>query len=392
MKISILCPNLSGNCLGRAYLLAKILQRKYEVEIVGCAFKGRIWPPLANSKDVELKYINIRQIPVSYWQLIKLFKQKIDGDIIYVSKPMLVSFGVGLFRKWLGKKPLVLDIDDWEMGFVKEKYRRNSVAHNLFSLIRSGIYFYEPYSIWSAWACEKAVGLADAVTVSGTFLKQKFGGTIIAHARDTELLDPALHNKNSARQKYNIPENKKVIMFFGTPTPYKGIEDLVKAVGLIDNDDLILVVVGIDITKEYCRTLVESAKQTLGTDRFIGLNFQPFGAIPEILSMADIMAIPQRKSKASQGQLPAKVFDAMAMAKPIIATNVADLPQILDGCGWVVEPEDPKALAETISYILENPSEAKQAGQEARKKCIENYSYNALAETLSQIFENIKKA
>ena len=35
MKISILSPDLSHNCLGRAYLLVKILQRRYEVEIIG---------------------------------------------------------------------------------------------------------------------------------------------------------------------------------------------------------------------------------------------------------------------------------------------------------------------------------------------------------------------
>jgi len=38
MKISILPPDLSHNCLGRAYLLAKILQRHYEVEIIGPMF------------------------------------------------------------------------------------------------------------------------------------------------------------------------------------------------------------------------------------------------------------------------------------------------------------------------------------------------------------------
>jgi len=38
MKISILTPDLSHNCLGRAYLLVKILQRHYKVEIVGPIF------------------------------------------------------------------------------------------------------------------------------------------------------------------------------------------------------------------------------------------------------------------------------------------------------------------------------------------------------------------
>ena len=38
MKISILSPDLYHNCLGRAYLLAKILQMHYEVEIIGPMF------------------------------------------------------------------------------------------------------------------------------------------------------------------------------------------------------------------------------------------------------------------------------------------------------------------------------------------------------------------
>jgi hypothetical protein len=38
MKVTILSPNLSSNCLGRAYLLAKVLERRYEVEVVGSLF------------------------------------------------------------------------------------------------------------------------------------------------------------------------------------------------------------------------------------------------------------------------------------------------------------------------------------------------------------------
>ena len=50
MKISILSPDLSHNCLGRAYLLAKVLQRHYKVEIIGPVFRYGIWEPVANDK------------------------------------------------------------------------------------------------------------------------------------------------------------------------------------------------------------------------------------------------------------------------------------------------------------------------------------------------------
>ena len=59
MKISALCADLSSNCLGRAYLLVKILQRRYDVNIVGPLFGDRIWEPVANDKSITYKYMKI---------------------------------------------------------------------------------------------------------------------------------------------------------------------------------------------------------------------------------------------------------------------------------------------------------------------------------------------
>ena len=44
----------------------------------------------------------------------------------------------------------------------------------------------------------------------------------------------------------------------------------------------------------------------------------------------------------------------MAMANLIVATEVSNLPQILDGCGIVVEPDSPESLAETIEILVED--------------------------------------
>jgi glycosyltransferase involved in cell wall biosynthesis len=49
--------------------------------------------------------------------------------------------------------------------------------------------------------------------------------------------------------------------------------------------------------------------------------------------------------QATVGQIPAKLFDAMAMAKPIVATDVNDFAGILDGCGLVVKPGMPEEPA-----------------------------------------------
>lgn len=384
MKISILSPDLSDNCLGRAYLLAKILQRRYEVEIVGPVFGNGIWKPVANDKSITYKFVNITGRFKPYLQIRKL-SQKIDGDVIYASKPLFTSFGVGLLIKVVQKKPLILDIDDWEMGFKKESNKSLSLSHSIKDLVSSGLFLYGMGSYWNILFMEKLAPFSDKITVSNTFLKDKFGGAIACHGRDTKAFDPKRFNIDLVKEKYGIEKSKKIVMFFGTPRLHKGIEDLIKAISVIEDQDVVLVIVGIDDRDQYSKNLAKTTKKTLGR-RFKGFGLQPFETVPEFLTMADIVVIPQRKNFSTMGQMPAKVFDAMAMAKPIIASKISDLPEILDGCGWIVEPENPEQLAEKIQYVLDNSEEAKAMGNKARQKCIEKYSWDAMEEILLKVF------
>jgi len=385
MKISILTPDLSHNCLGRAYLLAKVLQRRYEIEIVGPIFGDGIWEPVADDKTIEYKSVKISGRFKPYWQIKELAK-KIDGDVVYASKPLFTSFGIGLLKKALKRKPLILDIDDWQMGFVKESYNKLSVYRRFRFIVSSTLYFYNLGSYWNNLINEELMHFADEVTVSNNFLKKKYGGTIVWHGRDVDNFNPQKYNKKLLREKYKINDSKKVIMFLGTPREHKGVEILINAVSMIKNKDIVLFIVGIGDNDNYAKKLTKTAKEMLG-DKYKGFGIQPFEKIPEFLTLADVVVIPQKNNFATIGQVPAKVFDAMAMAKPIIATNVSDLPEILDGCGWIVEPENPEKLAEAIQNVLDNPEEAEKMGQNARQKCIEKYSWDAMEEVLLKIFK-----
>jgi hypothetical protein len=54
-KISILTPTISENAMGRAYLIAKLLQPKYSVTIVGNGSIENIWRPVKNDKTINYK-------------------------------------------------------------------------------------------------------------------------------------------------------------------------------------------------------------------------------------------------------------------------------------------------------------------------------------------------
>ncbi|MGA3359948.1 MAG: glycosyltransferase family 4 protein [Halobacteriota archaeon] len=412
MKIAILSPDLSHNCLGRAYLLAKVLERRYEVEVVGPLFGDEIWQPVVEDTSIAYKWTKLNQgfspswrfnalmtsfIP--YSQLNDLAK-RIDADAVYASKPLLTSFGLGLLKKLREHVPLVLDIDDWEMGFVKGYRLNDSVSaqdvsnrrkpHNPIKRLKSFLFslqrIYAHDSPLNARLGERLTRYADKITVSNTYLRNKFGGEIIYHARDTHAFDPSRFDREIFRAKYSVNEDDQIVMFLGSPMPHKGIMDLIQSVALIRNRNVKLILAGLNDKDPYSISVARTAQQALH-ERFRGFDEIPITRVPELLTVADVVVIPQKRDFASIGQLPAKVFDAMAMAKPVVATNVNDLPQILDGCGWIVEPGNPDELATAIAHILSNPEEANKIGQLARERCIEKYSWDALESQLVDIFE-----
>ena len=80
----------------------------------------------------------------------------------------------------------------------------------------------------------------------------------------------------------------------------------------------------------------------------------------------------------------------MAMAKPIISTNVSDLPEILDGCGIIVESSvDTMVLEKRIEMLLDDMFESSLIGARAREKCISHYSWDAMEKKIVPIFERL---
>ena len=177
----------------------------------------------------------------------------------------------------------------------------------------------------------------------------------------------------------------KIIMFLGTVRPHKGLEHIIQALNLLDRDDIRLMIIGAGTEPKY-----ENMLEEIGKGKVILKEKIPFNNIPQYLHAADIVVLPQKKTIQSYGQIPAKLFDAMAMAKPIIAADVSDLQMILNGCSIIVEPEDISGLADKIDWVCSNTLEAEKMGRRAREKCIADYSWDAMEEKLVAIFEKYK--
>ena len=373
MKISILCFDLSSNAFGRAWLLAQTLSRAYDVEIIGASRKGGIWAPMSDSK-IPVKEFMWDRYP-KFSRIKKNILDAIDGDLILASKLMPTSFGIGLQKKYSSGKPLIVDIDDWELGFFYHS--------GFWGRVGRFLNFSNPNGLPYVWRMERLVGEADAVSVSNRFLQKKFKGVLLPHCRDTSVLDPQKFNPDEIKERIGLPD-KKVVMFLGTPRPHKGIDDLLIALKQINIPGLRLVIIGAENQQEFLKGVDQSIR-----DRVVVLSKIPFQKLPEFLSAADIVAIPQRQTSDSVGQIPARLFDAMSMAKPIIATRVSDIPEVLEDCGYLVDPSEPSQLADCIQYILSHPGEAKAKGYAARERCKQRYDMHNLECGLHELVEHV---
>ncbi len=376
MKISVLCFDLSNNSFGRAALLARGLSRFYDVEIVGPSRRGGVWAPMEHV-DIPVKKFTWKRYP-AFSCVSQNILEAIDGDVILASKLMPTSFGIGLKKKYSSGKPLIVDIDDWELGFFYHSGIMGRVGRFL--------NFSNPNGLPYVWRMERLVEKADAVSVSNRFLQNKFGGTLLPHCRDTSDLDPQKFNPNMIKEKIGLA-GKKILMFLGTPRPHKGVDDLLAALKMIDNPDLRLVVIGVENEQEFLRGVDGAIR-----DRVVVLPKTPFDKLPEYLSAADILAIPQRRTSDSIGQMPAKIFDAMAMAKPILATRISDIPEVLGDCGYLVDPGEPVRLADAIQYILSHPDEARKKAVAARERCQQMYDMKNLELGLRDLVEQVASA
>jgi glycosyltransferase involved in cell wall biosynthesis len=375
VKISILCFDLSSNAFGRAWLLAQALSKFYDVEIIGSSRRGGIWSPMEQI-GIPVKKFTWGRYP-AFFNIKKSILDAIDGDVIIASKLMPTSFGVGLKKKYLSGKPLIVDIDDWELGFF--------LHSGLFGSIGRSLNFSNPNGLPYVWRMERLVDFADAISVSNRFLQNKFGGTLLPHCRDTSILDPIKFDPNRIKEKLGFP-GKKILMFLGTPRPHKGIDDLLSAFKNIKDPDLRLVIIGVENQREFLKGVDSSIR-----DRVSVLPKTPFNKLPEYLSAADIIAIPQRLTSDSIGQIPARLFDAMAMGKPIIATRISDIPEVLGDCGYLVDPNKPSQLADAVLHIMSHFNEALLKGLAARERCKQMYDMHNLESGLCKLVEQVTK-
>jgi glycosyltransferase involved in cell wall biosynthesis len=364
MKITVLSHNLSTNAVMRAHRLAVAARHFAEVTMLGPVEPDGPWPALP--PEPWIKTFEEKRFPRFWTSLLELMEAA-DGDVLIAVKPHLASYGAALVAAERRQAPVLLDLDDWDVALAPRSdwARKPSMAD-----------LRRPASAIYLSLLTRAIPGASAVTVASTALQQRFGGTLVPHGCLTELFEPAGQDVAAARREFGF--DGPTVLFAGTPRAHKGLKPLAKAVSQVPGARLAVL----------CRSedLIADEWTRLGVLRIPML---PYAALPRLLAAADVVAIPQLDTEAARCQMPMKVYDCMAMAKPIVASAISDLPVTLAGCGRLVPPGDVDRLAGAISDLLKDPKEAHALGERARQRCLQEFTMRHVADKLGAVVNQL---
>jgi glycosyltransferase involved in cell wall biosynthesis len=238
----------------------------------------------------------------------------------------------------------------------------------------------------TTWLLDHLAHHVPTRTVSNAWLKTRFGGTVIPHVRDARLLNPEQVDASALRQELDMTQGMWV-GFIGTVRPHKGLEDLISALKQAPSElGLFLAGLGDD---PFAQKIEQLALAELGASRVRVMPPFAFGMLGLVNSVPDIICVPSRDERGSRGQIPAKLFDALAMAKPVVVTAVNDMPAVVGDAGLTVAPSEPAQLAAAFAKLMAAPELRACLGARARQRFLENYAYESALPVLRKCISQI---
>lgn len=208
----------------------------------------------------------------------------------------------------------------------------------------------------------KAMRISDQVIA----IDHKTENAIHKYAPDVNVCyvpNPFDMDKVSGIQKDGL---QKVVIFIGWVVKAKGVEELLQAWERVHNrfKDWVLKIVG-PYSEEYLAYL----KTTYSQEQVVFEGEKKHDDALSILSQASIFTLPSY----TEG-FPNAVLEAMAFEKPIVATDVGAMPDMLEGCGIVVQKKDIDALESALVKLLVDEELRAKLGRAAKRKIEQEYS------------------
>lgn len=194
-------------------------------------------------------------------------------------------------------------------------------------------------------------------------------------------IDTCMYNPNTSgieiRRQFNIKSNETLLLYVGNLTKIKGIQVLIEAFKIIVKrfpDTKLLIALNMPLIKYESEAsdglyYTENGFEIKEMIKFYGLNKKIItlgimNNMPQIVAASDIFIVPFLNT-VGVADYPISMLEAMASGKPVVATKIGGIPEIVKHgkYGMLVEPNNVNELVDGIAFMLDNKEKVKYMGR-----------------------------
>jgi glycosyltransferase involved in cell wall biosynthesis len=197
--------------------------------------------------------------------------------------------------------------------------------------------------------------------------------------------------KSAARDAIGLDPDVPIFLFFGMLRRDKGLEYLFEAVSLVKDEDFKLVIAGslLDYTEDEIKKMISS--RGIEDKVILRIKYIPDEEVHLYFYSSDVLVLPY-PSIYSGGSGPL-MKGACTHKRPVIVSNVSEMGRLVKEhkLGFVVEPENPQALAQAIKKFL--ATSAQERGKMAQKAfaLAKSNSWEVMADKYTDIFKQAEQ-
>lgn len=192
-----------------------------------------------------------------------------------------------------------------------------------------------------------------------------------------------IKKKSEVRTQLNLSQQKYLAVYTGHLYSWKGADTLAQAAAYLPEGFKVVFVGGTDAdVKAFRGKYGEQANV-----RIVG--HRPHDEMPDWLAAADILVLPNtaRDDISKHYTSPMKLFEYMAAKRPIIASDLPSIREVLsDTNAYLVQPDEPQALANAMLEVRNKKQDAAAKADRARND-VAKYTWRQRAESITQFLE-----
>ncbi len=358
--------------------------KRYQFEKLNRIQVHRHWAYITPNRGIIKKTIGHISLLASAAVWNSRFSMRMPSDVIIGTSPTPFAAWAAAITAWRMNVPFVLEIRDlWPDIFTELGVITNPLLIRMLDVFIDQLYRRANAIVTVTQSFSRAI-VARGYPAANVHT--------IPNGADVEFWRPDLaDNADALRKQLNLT-GKCVVLYIGAHGISHALAAILESAQLVASQQPDIHFVFVGAGAEKSALMSQAQREGINNVTFLEPTAKP--GVRNFYAMADICLVPLRNVPLFKTFIPSKMFEIMAMAKPIVGSLSGEAADILSrsGAALIVQPEDHAGIAEAVLNLAGHPDRRRAMGAAGRAFVESHYSREMLSGRYLEILSGLVDA